>query len=75
MTSALEIEIGRPAHEHEHDEHRRCRHGARSPLPSRQAIATVAADEHGEGHERQRIVPARQHQQGRGEQVGAERRR
>ena len=42
---------------------------------ARQAIATVAAASSAKTVERQRIVPAREHQQARGEQIGAERRR
>ena len=71
---ALDIEIGRPAHEHEHDEHRRHRHcrGRRFRAPGDRHRRRR---EHGEGYKRKRIVPAHQHQQGRGKQVGAERRR
>ena len=67
---ALDIEIGRPAHEHEHDEHRRHRHcrGRRFGAPGDRDRRDR---EHGEGYKRKRIVPAREHQQGRGKQVGA----
>ena len=39
----------------------------------RQAIASVAADERDEGGERDRIVPAREHDQRRGDEIGRER--
>jgi hypothetical protein len=71
---ALDIEIGRPAHEHEHHEHRRHRHcrGRRFRAPGDRHRRRC---EHGEGYERKRIMPAHQHQQGRCKKVGAERRR
>ena len=62
----------RPAQHHERGQHRRDRHGAGSRVGA-PGDRDGRDRQHGEDGERGRIVPARQHQQQRGEQIGRQR--
>ena len=68
----FEVEVDRPAHDHEHGEDRRGRHRSRRRLRA-PGDRNARGDERGERGERERIVPARQHQQPRRDQIGGER--
>jgi hypothetical protein len=67
-----DVDIDCPADDNERGEQRCRRYGCRCWLRT-PGDRNRRDDEYGESGERQRIVPARQHQQGRRDEIGAER--